>query len=66
MSAARLTLDDVRDRATISIEETAEVLGLSRGVAYASARIGDSFPVRRIGRRLLVPVPALIAWLAER
>lgn len=51
MSAARLTLDDVRDRATISIEETADVLGLSRGVAYASARTGDSFPVRRIGRR---------------
>ncbi len=65
MSAARLSLDDVRDRATISIEETASVLGISRVVAYANARSGESFPVKRIGRRLLVPVPALIAWLAQ-
>lgn len=60
-----LTLDRIRDRATISIDETAAVLGVSRASAYASARLGDAFPVKRIGRRLLVPVPALLAWLAE-
>lgn len=60
-----LTLDTIRDRATLSIDETAAVLGISRGVAYASARSGDGFPVKRIGRRLLVSVPALLAWLAE-
>jgi len=61
----RLTLDDVRGRATISVEEAAAVLGLSRGQAYVEARSGGSFPVMRIGRRYLVPVPALIAWLGE-
>lgn len=65
MSAAQLTLEDVRERATLSIDETAVVLGISRASAYASARSGDAFPVKRIGRRLLVPVPALLAWLAE-
>lgn len=64
-SRVRLTLDDVRGRATISVEEAAAVLGLSRGHAYAEARSGGSFPVMRIGRRYLVPVPALIAWLGE-
>ncbi len=62
---AALTLDDVRSRATLDIEETAALLGISRLTAYRHARTGESFPVRRIGRRLIVPVPALIAWLGE-
>jgi len=64
-TADTLTLDSIRDRATLSIDETAAVLGISRASAYASARSGDAFPVKRIGRRLLTPVPALLAWLAE-
>lgn len=66
LAPARLTLDDVRNRATITVEEAAIVLGLSRGAAYMQARSGESFPVKRIGKRWLVPVPALIAWLGER
>lgn len=61
----RLTLDDVRDRATITVDEAAALLSISRASAYAAARAGDQFPVLRIGRRLLVPVPALLAWLGE-
>jgi len=64
-TADTLTLDSIRDRATLSIDETAAVLGISRASAYASARSRDAFPVKRIGRRLLVPVPGLLAWLAE-
>lgn len=60
-----LTLDDIRDRATINVEEVALVLGISRLSAYTHARSGDAFPVKRIGRRWLVPVPALLAWLTE-
>ncbi|MFT4280565.1 helix-turn-helix domain-containing protein [Microbacterium sp.] len=62
---AVLTLDDIRSRATLDIEEAAALLGISRLSAYRQARSGESFPVKRIGRRLLVPVPALIAWLGE-
>ena len=46
------------DRATLTIEETAELLGVSRGSAYEAARSGQ-IPVLRVGRRLLVPRQAL-------
>lgn len=61
----RLTIEQVRERATITVDETAALLSISRASAYAAARTGDQFPVLKIGRRLLVPVPALLAWLGE-
>ena len=39
---------------TISVEDAARLLGISRGLAYEAARRGD-LPVIRLGRRLLVP-----------
>ena len=38
------------------------LLGLGRTAAYDAARRGE-LPTRRLGRRLLVPVPALLEWL---
>ena len=55
---------DWRERPTLSIPETGEVLGLSRQGAYDAARRGD-FKVIRIGRRLVVPVVALRRLLGE-
>lgn len=55
-------LDQLPGRATITIERTARLLGLGRTAAYDAARRGE-LPTRRLGRRLLVPVPALLAWL---
>lgn len=55
-------LAQVAGEATITIEETAELLGLGRTAAYEAARRGD-FPTRRLGRRVIVPVPALLEWL---
>lgn len=55
-------LAQVTDQATITIEQTAELLGLGRTAAYEAARRGD-FPTRRLGRRIVVPVPALLEWL---
>ncbi len=57
-----LRIDQVADRATITIEQTAQLLGLGRTAAYDAARRGE-LPTRRLGRRLLVPVPALLEWL---
>ncbi len=45
-------------RATYTIEEAAEILGVGRSAAYQAARCGD-IPTIRIGRRLLVPKVAL-------
>ena len=55
-------LTQVAEEATITIEQTAELLGVGRTAAYEAARRGE-FPTRRLGRRILVPVPALLEWL---
>ncbi len=55
-------LEALDGKATITIEQTARLLGLGRTAAYDAARRGE-LPTRRLGRRLLVPVPALLEWL---
>jgi len=57
-----LQLDQLPGRATITIEQTAQLLGLGRTAAYDAARRGE-LPTRRLGGRLLVPVSALLTWL---
>jgi len=49
-------------RRTITIEEAASQLGLSRNAAYDAAKRGD-LPTIRMGRRLLVPRVAFEALL---
>jgi excisionase family DNA binding protein len=58
----RSVLEELATQATISIEQAAKVLGLGRTAAYEAARRGE-FPTRRLGRRVVVPVPALLEWL---
>lgn len=41
-------------RRTFTVEEAARLLGVSRGVAYESARRGE-LPAIRLGRRLVIP-----------
>jgi excisionase family DNA binding protein len=50
--------------ATLTIEECASILRLSRGSAYEAARTGQ-IPTIRIGRRLLVPRGKLLRMLGE-
>ncbi len=59
---AAIALDDLEQRITLTIEETASLLGLGRTAAYEAARRGQ-IPSRRLGRRVVVPVPALLEWL---
>jgi excisionase family DNA binding protein len=46
------------DRLTYTVEEAAQLLGLSRNGAYIAAQRGE-LPTIRIGKRLLVPKAAL-------
>ena len=48
----------------MSVTEAAEVLGISRGLAYELVRTRQ-LPSVRLGRRLVVPRAALLSWLAE-
>jgi len=43
---------------TLTVNETAERLGIGRNQAYEAVKRGE-IPVVRIGRRLLVPMAAL-------
>jgi excisionase family DNA binding protein len=61
---AAIALDDLDHRITLTIEETASLLGLGRTATYEAARRGQ-IPSRRLGRRVVVPVPALIEWLSS-
>lgn len=47
---------------TVSVDEAAAILGVSRGSAYAAVRAG-TIPSVRVGRRLLIPTARLAALL---
>lgn len=59
-----LSLTDLRNgtRATVTVPEASAILGLSPWVGYQAAQRGE-IPTLRIGRRLVVPVPALLRML---
>lgn len=57
-----MALDSIEAKLTLTIEEVACLLGLGRTAAYEAARRGE-IPSRRLGRRVIVPVPALLDWL---
>ena len=63
-AAESISLDSIASRSTITVEEAASLLGIGRSAAYDAARRGQ-LPTRRLGRRLLVPVPAFLAWLGS-
>ena len=50
-------------RPTLSVDETAIVLGIGRATAYEGVRTGD-IPAIRVGRRLRVPTAAIVRMLA--
>jgi excisionase family DNA binding protein len=55
-------LPRLRGRATVTVEEAAKLLGISRAPAYRAVKAGQ-IPAIRVGGRLLVPVPKLLAML---
>ncbi len=48
--------------ATLRVEEAGELLGISRRSAYRAAARGE-LPTLRLGRRLVVSTPKLLAML---
>jgi excisionase family DNA binding protein len=49
---------------TISIEEAALILGISRSAAYRAAKVGQLLTFR-VGRRRLVPTAPLLRMLGR-
>jgi len=53
-----------KERLTLTVAETAKVLGIGRTLCYERVRSGE-IPSLRIGRRLVIPRAALEKLLAE-
>ena len=58
----RLTIASLTERCTVTVPEAAAVLGISADNGYAAAKTGE-LPTLKFGRRLLVPVPKLLALI---
>ena len=52
------------NRKTVSVPETAKLLGIGRGPAYEAIRRGE-IPHIRIGKRILIPLAALERMLMD-
>lgn len=64
-----VTLTDIRDLATLPVHHSSKpsaagLLGIGRSLAYAMAQRRE-LPTIRLGGRLVVPVPALLAMLGD-
>ena len=54
------------NKMTVTVEEMAEMIGISRSVAYQLVKEKD-FPVIRVSeRRLIIPIKSLEKWLESR
>lgn len=52
------------EKMVMTVPEMAVRMGISRPLAYQLAR-QDSFPVIRVGKRLIIPIKAFDEWLME-
>ena len=52
------------EKRTCSVEEAAEIVGISRSKAYECVRDG-TLPSIRFGRRIVVPVSALLQLIGD-
>ena len=60
----KMSVENMTTNSTLTVDDVANILGISRGLAYESARRGD-FPVIRLGKRLLIPRVAFERWLSS-
>ena len=59
-----MRLEDLAGRATVTVPEAAQLLGLSAWAYYEAVK-RDEVPYVRVGRRVLVPVPKLREMLGD-
>jgi excisionase family DNA binding protein len=58
------TLDELPNLSTISVEDAANLIGISRQAAYDAANRGE-LPIVRVGRRIRVKARPLFALLTD-
>jgi excisionase family DNA binding protein len=63
MKLSDLTAPDAR--ATITVQQTAEVMGLSTRAVYEGV-MREEIPSLRVDRRVIIPVARLLEWLGVK
>ena len=58
-------LNETDTRLTLTVEEAAKLLGVSRIKGYELAH-SEGFPAMRLGRKLLIPRDRFLAWIDEQ
>ena len=58
-------LDKTDTRLTLTVEEAAKLLGVSRIKGYELAH-SEGFPAMRLGRKLLIPRDRFLAWIDQQ
>jgi excisionase family DNA binding protein len=58
----RLTVDELRSRPTITVQEYAALVGVSKDTVYEAAARGE-LRVLRIGKRILLPTALILVDL---
>ena len=48
-----------------NVAEVQEILGIGRNSAYKLCN-GETFPVRKVGRTILIPIKSFEAWLYQQ
>ena len=61
---SNVTMEDVKNRAVLTVDETAQALGISRNSAYKAVAEGQ-IPSIRVGKRILVLRKPLNRMLEE-
>lgn len=59
-------INPAESKLTITVEELAQQLNVSRATAYNLARRKDFYPAFRIGHRLIISRQALSRWLDDQ
>ena len=59
-------INPAETKLTITVEELAQQLNVSRATAYNLARRKDFYPAFRIGHRLIISKQALSRWLDDQ
>ena len=59
-------INPAESKLTITVEELAQQLNVSRATAYNLARRKDFYPAFRIGHRLIISRQALSRWLNDQ
>lgn len=53
------------EKLTVTVDEMAKIVGVSRPTAYELIH-KEGFPTVRIGRRVVIPIDSLKRWLEEQ